>query len=236
MRVALEQDYDWIWVFDADSIPQPDALEKLLGLYASWPKDQQDKICFLSCLHINMDDGLPQHGGVFTRYGFTTGKPAPDERYYPCHFNVWSGCLFKIAAVREVGVPNADYVLDWGEGEYGYRIMNAGYKNFVYRDAILYHNVRGYRTIVPVKVKRGSSIVTIYEFSPIRCYYSCRNILYFMLYEVVRARYSMVPRAVLGPARLTLSFFLRPRNHGKHFLACLRGIWHGVTGNIAARY
>src|SRR2546425_269321 len=34
MRFALEQGYDWIWVFDADSTPKPDALEKLLDLYA----------------------------------------------------------------------------------------------------------------------------------------------------------------------------------------------------------
>ena len=27
---ALEHGYDWIWVFDADSLPEPDALEKLL--------------------------------------------------------------------------------------------------------------------------------------------------------------------------------------------------------------
>src|SRR5712691_6870878 len=30
MRFALERDYDWIWIFDVDSIPEPDALEKLL--------------------------------------------------------------------------------------------------------------------------------------------------------------------------------------------------------------
>src|SRR5437870_9045526 len=35
MRYALEQDYDWIWVFDADSTPEPDALKKLLDLYKS---------------------------------------------------------------------------------------------------------------------------------------------------------------------------------------------------------
>jgi len=57
-----------------------------------------------------------------------------------------------------------------------------------------------------------------------------------MLYDVTRGRHRLLPRAVLGPAGMTLSFFLHPRNHGKHFRACLRGIWHGVTGNIAARY
>jgi len=26
MQFALDHDYDWIWVFDADSVPEPDAL------------------------------------------------------------------------------------------------------------------------------------------------------------------------------------------------------------------
>ena len=30
-RFALERDYDWIWILDADSLVRPDALEKLLA-------------------------------------------------------------------------------------------------------------------------------------------------------------------------------------------------------------
>src|SRR5438034_11747366 len=36
-RYAFDHDYDWLWVFDADSAPEPNALEKLLTLYASFP-------------------------------------------------------------------------------------------------------------------------------------------------------------------------------------------------------
>jgi len=35
---------------------------------------------------------------------------------------------------------------------------------------------------------------------------------------------------------LTMNFLLRPRNHVGQIRACFRGTWHGVTGNIAARY
>jgi hypothetical protein len=37
-------------------------------------------------------------------------------------------------------------------------------------------------------------------------------------------------------ANLTISYLLQPRNRGKQILAGLRGLWHGITGNIAARY
>src|SRR4029077_5100404 len=42
-RFALEQGYDRIWVFAADSVPEPDALEKLLDLSIGWPPKLQDE-------------------------------------------------------------------------------------------------------------------------------------------------------------------------------------------------
>ena len=232
MRFALEQGYDWIWIFDADSSPEPDALEKLLNLYASWPRGLQDETAFLTCLDNKEDDSAPRHGGLFTERGLAPNVPVAGARYQPCHFTVWSGCLYRLAAVREIGVPNADYVLDWGEGEYGYRVLKAGYKGFVCCDAVFCHNVRGYVSIRPTKAAAD----TVYEFPAIRCYYSCRNMLYFVFYELDRGRRRMFLRSLVGPVRLTLNLLMRPRNHGRHIRACVRGIWDGVTGNIAARY
>src|ERR1041385_872861 len=60
LQFALAHNYDWIWVFDADSLPEPDALEKLLGLYAEWPLDQQEETAFLACVHHNVHDRIPQ--------------------------------------------------------------------------------------------------------------------------------------------------------------------------------
>src|ERR1700724_3409570 len=54
IRYALDNDYDWIWVFDADSIPEPDALQKLIDLYDSWPPNLQNETAFLACLHYNV--------------------------------------------------------------------------------------------------------------------------------------------------------------------------------------
>src|SRR5438132_9439705 len=41
---ALDHGFDWIWIFDADSLPEPDALEQLLDLYASSPPDCREEI------------------------------------------------------------------------------------------------------------------------------------------------------------------------------------------------
>ncbi len=253
LRFALEHDYDWAWIFDPDSIVRPDGLQTLLDLYASVPRNAQDKVGFLACLPHNQNDGLPRHGGVFTRHGLALAKPVPGQRHYPCHVTIWSGILYRVAAVRPIGLPNPDYVLDRGEDEYGYHVMKAGYLGFIHQDAVLEHNIRGNPSLTQIDRKLGPATLTFYEFPPIRCYYTCRNTLYFALYEAAQGRFGLLrgavwrvrpslerPGLMRGAAWrvlfLMLNFLVRPRHHGGQILACLRGIWHGVTGNIQARY
>ena len=253
MQFALDGDYDWIWVFDADSTAQPDALERLLELYAGWPEDMQDQIGCLACLPYNQVDGLPLHGSLVTALGRVIVKPAPEPRFYPFHVTIWSGTLYRLAAVRQIGLPNPDYVLDWGEYEYGYRVTKAGYKSFIHQDAVMKHNIRGNQSLQPFKVTLRPLTVTFYEDPPIRCYYVCRNTLYFTLYDYAERRFGLLSGALWrvrpSPGRpglmrgvawqlmfFIVNFLLRPRTRTAQLLACCRGIWHGLTGNIAVRY
>ncbi len=236
MRYALEHDYDWIWVLDADSFVEPDALEKLLELYAGMSKDAQDEVAFLASLPRNLKDDHPYHGAVFSRDGLAMVRPRPDERSYLCHISIWSGSMYRLAAVRQIGLPNADYVLDWGEFEYGNRVMKAGYKGYIDQTSVLHHNVRGAPSLNPVDIKFGFTKATVYEFPPIRCYYMARNMLYFMLYDVAQGKLGLARRVIWTTFKLTANFVLRPRHHKGEIVACFRGIWDGVTGNIAARY
>jgi len=250
---ALEHGFDWIWIFDADSVPEPDALERLLERYASLPRAVQEQTGFLSCVPHDRRDGRPRHAGVFTRHGLVVVEPAPAERHYLCHATIWSGCLYRLAAVRQVGLPNPDYVLDRGEDEYGYRVMRAGFKCFMDQDALLWHNIRGHPSLTPIELKLGPINLTFYEFPPIRCYYTIRNTLYFALYETAQGRFGLFRGAMWrvrpAPGRpglmrgaawrallFTLNFLLRPRHHRAQIAACFRGMWHGLTGNIAVRY
>src|SRR5206468_978582 len=117
----------------------------------------------------NVSDGEPLHGGLFTKDRLAAARPAPGENHYACHFTIWSGILYRLAAVRQIGIPNPDYVLDWGEYEYAYRVMKAGYKAFMHVNAVLHHNIRGYPSAVPRQVKLGPATFTIQEFPAIRC-------------------------------------------------------------------
>jgi GT2 family glycosyltransferase len=168
-----------------------------------------------------------------------------------CHVKIWSGSLYRLAAVRRIGLPNPDYFVDRGELEYAYRAMKAGYKAFIHQDAILHHNIGGAPSPATTRLKVGPITLTFYELAPLRCYLVCRNTLYFTLYDLKEgplAKFRELWRLRTRPGRgvmsgvawqtafLTLNFVLRPRTHAAQILACFRGIWHGVTGNIAARY
>lgn len=246
---ALNHGFDWIWVLDADAVPEPRALETLLELHDGWSQAVKDETGFIACLPRTEPDGTPLHGQLFTEHGRFAIMPTPGQHYYPCQITIWSGCLYRLAAVRKVGLPNGDYFMDRGELEYGYRMMKAGYKGYIHQDAQIRQHVSIFSNSKGLKV--GPLNLTFYELPPLRCYYTLRNTLYFALYDqadgrLVRLRELWRLRSRPGRGFMsgiawqaglfTLNFALRPGNHGEHIRACLLGIWHGVTGNITARY
>ena len=138
--------------------------------------------------------------------------------------------------MRQVGLPNPDYFADFGEAEYGYRLMKAGYEGVMYENAVHNHNTRGYASLRPTEVKRGGATVTVLRVPPLRSYYGARNRLYLTLYDFAELRPWMILRVVYQLAVIALKLALRPRTNAANIRAFSRGVWHGVRGNIAARY
>ena len=132
LQYGLDKGYDWVWLFDADSVPHPGALEKLLAAFNELPSDQQEKVCFLASRVIS---GAEHHPMIFS----DAGKPTRSDLSVDisrCDCALQAGSLYRLAAVLQIGLPNADYVLDWGELEYGYWAWCAGFKSFVIRHSV----------------------------------------------------------------------------------------------------
>ena len=68
MKHALAHGFDWIWLFDADSVPGPDALEKLLAFYDDLPKAEKEPICFLACRLMNAEDEVRHKPVTFNEF------------------------------------------------------------------------------------------------------------------------------------------------------------------------
>jgi rhamnopyranosyl-N-acetylglucosaminyl-diphospho-decaprenol beta-1,3/1,4-galactofuranosyltransferase len=131
LAYGLDQGFDWTWVFDADSVPEPDALENLLAFYEGLTAAEQERICFLAS-NMATATGVPKDQPmIFTNSGieyvpFNSAAPAIKADFF-----IWSGLLFRMGAVREIGLPSRDYVIDFGELEYGYRAKQLGFESYM---------------------------------------------------------------------------------------------------------
>ena len=139
-------------------------------------------------------------------------------------------------AVAKIGLPSADYVMDLGELEYGYRARELGFSSYVVFNSVLHQDV-GRKPGVTARIFRlGPLSFRLYEMSPLRCYYHVRNMLYFWLYQCRPRRPRRVVRTIVHAIVFPRTFAVRPLSHNRHLIACLRGLWDGLTGNMAARY
>ena len=165
--------------------------------------------------------------------------------YCECDCFIWSGSLFRMAAVAKIGLPSADYVMDLGELEYGYRARELGFSSYIVFNSLLHQDV-GRKPGVMVRILRlGPLSYRLYEMSPLRCYYHVRNMLYFWLYQCRPTRSRWVFRSLVHAVVLPGSYAVRPVTHRQQLIACLRELLgrrndaHGapiLRNNGAARF
>jgi rhamnopyranosyl-N-acetylglucosaminyl-diphospho-decaprenol beta-1,3/1,4-galactofuranosyltransferase len=233
---ALQHGFDWIWVLDADSVPESGALENLLAFFERMPPAEEEKVCFLACRLATASNEAAHRPLVFTESGLKFVSPDADLGYCRCDFFIWSGSLFHMPSVAKIGLPSADYFMDLSELEYGYRARQRGYISYVVSSGVLHQDV-GRIPGVATRIRRfGPLSIRLYEMSPLRCYYYVRNMLYFWLYQFRPPQPRRILRTIVHVVVYPRTFAIRPLSHSRHLIACLRGLWDGLTGNMAARY
>lgn len=234
---ALREQFDWTWVLDADSVPEPEALENLLDFFAHLPDSQQAQVSFLACRIANGSGAIEEHRPIaFTPSGIQFVPLDAGRGYCQCDCFIWSGCLFRMSAVAGIGQPCADYFADLSELEYGYRARQLGYIGFVNNSSLLHQDV-GRPPGFSIRTWRfGFFSFRLLELSPLRCYYYLRNVLYFWLYQYRPRHPWRMARTIVHAISYPRTFAVRPFSHGPHLIACLRGLRDGLTGHIERRY
>jgi GT2 family glycosyltransferase len=233
---AQRHGFDWIWVLDADSVPEPDALANLLAFFEGMTVTEREEVCFLACRLAAESNAAAHRPLVFTASGLKFVSLSPDLNCCRCDLFIWSGSLFRMAAVANIGAPSADYFMDLSELEYGYRANRLGYNSYVVKSAVLHQDVGRIPGVATRTWRFGPLSIRLYEISPVRCYYYVRNILYFWLYQFRPARPLRIARTIVHAIVFPRTFAVRPVSHGRHLIACLRGLRDGLTGNMAERY
>jgi len=233
---ALRHGFDWTWVFDADSVPEPNVLEELLAFYGRLPESERQRICFLACWPRSVTGEVKERPIVLEPSGLTYLSPNDPADFVQCDCTLWSGSLYRMAAVAKIGLPSDNYVLDIAEVEYGYRARELGFTSCIVNAPVIRHDV-GREPGAPQKaLKLGPLRFPLYEISPPRCYYCSRNWIYFWLYQCKSRTISRALRAVARSFVMALSFAIRPVSHYRHLIASLRGIRDGLTMHMERRF
>src|SRR5262249_55067951 len=133
--------------------------------------------------------------------------------YSRCDCTLWSGSLYRIAAIEKIGLPSADYVLDVAELEYGYRARQLGFTSWIVHSGAIRHDVGRSPGVAPHLYRFGLIEFQLYDLSAIRCYYCTRNWIYFWLYQFKPRRVSRIVRSVIRSFAFATSFVVRPVSH-----------------------
>ena len=237
MQYAVAHGYDWIYILDADSTPAPDAIERLVRCYEGLSPELRTTTWWLSSLLKEEISGYMHYGCNFTDRGVEAVVPPATPAHYPCHTNMWSGSFYRLDAVKQVGLPDADYVLDWGDVIYGYEGMIRGYTGFIDRASIVLHHQHPLATM---HFRRfGPRFVKMAYSQPIRFYYFWRNGSYFWLHRYKGGKYgnSLI---LAGHFFTYLKWLLKATLFIKDprpiLSACFRGMWDGIGAHLANRY
>jgi GT2 family glycosyltransferase len=109
--------------------------------------------------------------------------PIPESATEPIFVDIVisSGSLIDRKIIDEVGLPRADFFIDFVDIEYDFRIARKGYKIVVVPKSIIYHEIGN--TKVVRSISRLGAKYPSYIHPPWRLYYIVRNEMYTFLHE-----------------------------------------------------
>jgi rhamnosyltransferase len=229
---AIEEGFDFLWMFDQDSRPDdPHLLKKLMDLYAREHRPESP-IAIVAPLAIDIQRNIPIHGENWL--GYASADPSNlehDRDFYECDMVITSGSLLSIAAAQTAPLPLESLFLDAVDYFYCLALRRQGYRVLISRTAILNHQLGNIHTVqCPFS---GQDIVT-HTCSSLRYYYSCRNHT-FMVTRFASAK--LRSRAVLGRLNVMRQHlrhirFYESEPRRQKMYACLRGTFDGLIGRL----
>jgi len=218
---AITRKYDWVWLFDQDSVPSADALEQLLrGL--QYLDAKNTAILAPVCVHPETNTCCPGHTWREGRFVPTPAEPGPHITLVDSVIS--SGSLVRREAIGEVGLPRADFFMDFVDYEHCVRLRRHGFKIAVVRDSLVHHALGD-----PSKFTVLGRTKYFADHAPWREYYMTRNEIFtvWLYFPEWRAKSSTLYRL----ARHALEILL----FGRQKFECLRMMYRGFLDGRARR-
>ncbi len=232
IKWAIGNNYDFLWAFDQDSKPLPDTLNQLIQYYNDLT-NKGHNIGIIAPLPVDIKTGQTWNGIEFNRYKFTevknhTGK----NEYYSCDAVITSGSLINLKAAKKVPLPKEELFIDAVDWDYCMQFRKHNYEVIVIQDIIFPHR---FGNSYQIKTIFKPEKITIYQYSPLRYFYICRN------YTFVETRlatqnnllYKSISRRLYFLIIMMGKIILYERNNTwLKVWACIRGTYDGFIGKL----
>ena len=228
MPWAVQHGHDFLWTFDQDSAPAPDCLEKLLDAYTKLATEA-DAIGMMAPTAIDARTGQTVKPSLFLGDRFRGFEPVSPIAPYECDAPITSGALVWLKTLDRVESPEVGLFIDGIDLDYGLRLRQAGFHNWVVPDAKMYH-----RFGVPFQAELCGRKKVFQLYTPLRYYYICRNHTYLELrHSKGWYRFTCCLRRIKF-LLLTLLKILAFDGGSKwqKAIACLRGTYDGFLGKL----
>lgn len=156
IRDALANEkYQWIATFDQDSRVFPGFSTAMLAAQAACPF--RDRVAIIAPHHL-----------LSSEDGETT--PHNDPQLQEITVALQSGSFFSRSALKDVGLFDESFFIDYVDFEYCLRLRNHGYRLIEATDAPIYHLVG-----TPTRHRFLGITCTVFNHSALRRYYAARN-------------------------------------------------------------
>lgn len=225
---ALEKRHDWTWTFDADSVPDPTTLERMVaGLRRI--SDKEHKVGIVVPMGISRTTGA-----LYPPWLWREGFVKPPEKFMrqPLWFAdlaMASGSLISKDVVQDIGLPRADFFMDVFDLEYCIRARSKGYKIAVVTDAKLGHEIGKTRKFSLFGSSRQWMMQPAW-----REYYISRNLAYlaWRLYPSTRTRLAIAKYLAVH----FVGVLLFSANKRSCVIRMLQGLADGLRSRLGIRF
>jgi rhamnosyltransferase len=230
---AIDQQYDFLWTFDQDSIPAPNCLEILLTNYHKLSEQDNYKIGIIATTACDPRTGKVVEGTVFVNDNFLAIKHNNNVDFYECDSPITSGSLISLAAAKTISLPCTDLFIDGIDLDYGLRLRRKGFHNLIVTKAIMHHNFGN-----PIQVKFMNKYRYIQQYSALRHYYICRNHTYLETrFSQGYYRFtSLIRRIKYMLVKIFVIMLYDLEDKQLKIWACLLGTYCGLIGKLTEKW
>jgi rhamnosyltransferase len=229
LKWAIQEDYNFLWTFDQDSIPSLNCLSMLLKSYQELTEKTGHKIGVIAPTAYDERSKLVIGGVNFHKDKFVHCQHDSSISYYECDAPITSGSLINLNAAKITELPLADLFIDGVDFDYGLKLKQQGFKNFVITNAKLEHNYAN-----PIFINFFGVKKVISSYSHLRYYYSCRNTTYLVL-EYAQGLYKLTAsfkRIKTTILKIIAILLFEKYNKIQKIYACLLGTYHGCMRKL----